>query len=274
MEINKALVIIFVMILALEVNGEEAKSKREIAMEKFKSGDIEGAKELYEELLKEGDKEALYNLGVCEARLGRYGLAIERFEEYLKEKGEDLTEEKREEIEDKIDALKKLAGKIKIEVKPEGIQGLKIEIGGREIASGEWRWIRVGRHKLEVKAEGYKDWSDDIKVIAGKEEVITVELKKEEKEAVKEEKKLKEVKEEEIIAKREVKKRKEEKLEVGEMERVKRKEIEGEEPIYKRWWFWTIVGGVVLVGGGVGAVLAITKPFEADSGANRDIWIK
>lgn len=36
--------------------------------------------------------------------------------------------------------------------------------------------------------------------------------------------------------------------------------------IYCRWWFWTIVG-VVIVGAGVGTTLAITKPFEEDINA-------
>jgi len=39
----------------------------------------------------------------------------------------------------------------------------------------------------------------------------------------------------------------------------------GEQPIYKKWWFWTIVGAVA-IGGGVGAYLATRSSSSCESG--------
>jgi len=39
----------------------------------------------------------------------------------------------------------------------------------------------------------------------------------------------------------------------------------GEQPIYKKWWFWTIVGAVA-VGGGVGAYLATRSSSSCEAG--------
>jgi tetratricopeptide (TPR) repeat protein len=36
-------------------------------------------------------------------------------------------------------------------------------------------------------------------------------------------------------------------------------------PLYKRWWLWTIVGGVVVVGVGVGLAVAYTTPKDASA---------
>ena len=39
----------------------------------------------------------------------------------------------------------------------------------------------------------------------------------------------------------------------------------GEQPIYKKWWFWTIIGAVA-VGGGVGAYLATRSSSSCEAG--------
>jgi hypothetical protein len=55
-----------------------------------------------------------YNIGQCEAALKRYGLAIEAFECYLAEGGDEVPAERRDEVLSELDRLRKMVGFIRI----------------------------------------------------------------------------------------------------------------------------------------------------------------
>jgi tetratricopeptide (TPR) repeat protein len=40
------------------------------------------------------------------------------------------------------------------------------------------------------------------------------------------------------------------------------------QPVYKKWWLWTAVGGVIVAGGVIAIALAATTPKDASSPAN------
>ena len=40
------------------------------------------------------------------------------------------------------------------------------------------------------------------------------------------------------------------------------------QPVYKKWWLWTAVGGVIVAGGVIAIAVAATTPKDAASPAN------
>jgi tetratricopeptide (TPR) repeat protein len=42
----------------------------------------------------------------------------------------------------------------------------------------------------------------------------------------------------------------------------------GKKPLYKKWWLWTAIGGVIVAGGVVAIAVAATTPKDASSPAN------
>ncbi|MBW2277236.1 MAG: tetratricopeptide repeat protein [Deltaproteobacteria bacterium] len=61
-----------------------------------------------------------YNIGQCEAALKHYGLAIESFERYLAQGGDEVPTERRDEVLGELDRLRKMVGDVEVEA-PDGI---------------------------------------------------------------------------------------------------------------------------------------------------------
>ena len=62
-----------------------------------------------------------YNIGQCEAALTRYGLAIEAFEAYLGQGGDEVPVDRRDEVLGELDRMRKMVGGIKIKG-PDGVE--------------------------------------------------------------------------------------------------------------------------------------------------------
>ena len=69
-----------------------------------------------------------YNIGQCEAALKRYGLAIEAFEHYLGAGGDDIPEERRDEVLNELDRLRRMVANVRVK----GEDGVGIFIDGIE----------------------------------------------------------------------------------------------------------------------------------------------
>jgi hypothetical protein len=67
-----------------------------------------------------------FNIGQCEAALKRYGLAIEEFEAYLAEGGDDVAHERREFVLEELRRLREMVGSIEVKGRP----GLAVHIDG------------------------------------------------------------------------------------------------------------------------------------------------
>jgi hypothetical protein len=65
-----------------------------------------------------------YNIGQCEAALTRYGLAIEAFERYLGEGGDEVPVERRDEVLAELDRMRKMVGSIRVK----GQEGVDIYV--------------------------------------------------------------------------------------------------------------------------------------------------
>ena len=56
----------------------------------------------------------LYNIGQAEAAATRYGLAMEAFEQYLAEAGDEIDEERRNEVLEEIVRLRNMVGELSV----------------------------------------------------------------------------------------------------------------------------------------------------------------
>ena len=63
----------------------------------------------------------LYNIGQCHASLKRYGMAIESFEKYLGEGGDEVPKERQDEVLGELDRLRRMVGSIKVHG-PDGVE--------------------------------------------------------------------------------------------------------------------------------------------------------
>lgn len=70
----------------------------------------------------------LYNIGQCETGARRYGLALEAFEQYLVEAGDEITEQRRVEVQNEIKRLQTMVGMLKIK----GPEGAEIFVDGQK----------------------------------------------------------------------------------------------------------------------------------------------
>ncbi len=67
-----------------------------------------------------------YNIGQCEAALKRYGLAIEAFEAYLSEGGDNITTERHDAVIKELEKLRKMVGIVDVK----GPEGLDVFVDG------------------------------------------------------------------------------------------------------------------------------------------------
>ncbi len=72
-----------------------------------------------------------YNIGQCEAALKRYGLAIEAFEKYLGQGGDEAPTNRRDEVLTELDRLRRMVGNVRIQ----GEAGITFYVDGIKRAS-------------------------------------------------------------------------------------------------------------------------------------------
>jgi hypothetical protein len=86
----------------------------------FADGDFVVAAELFKKAweLKPNWK-LLYNIGQCEAAAKNYGAALEAFEGYLAQGGDEVSDLRREEVEKELDRFRRLVGYVEV-VAPDG----------------------------------------------------------------------------------------------------------------------------------------------------------
>ena len=107
----------------------------------------------------------LFNIGQCEAAAGRYGLALDAFEEYTLEGGDDVPLERRDYVADEVRRLQPMVGSIEV-VAPDGSLVL---VDGYERATTPLKGpLRVasGKHRVELR-KGDEVLIDDTFKVAG-----------------------------------------------------------------------------------------------------------
>jgi hypothetical protein len=119
----------------------------------------------------------LYNIGQSEAAAKRYGLAYDAFEEYLSLGGDDITEQRRNQVTTELERLSQMIGSVEV-VAPPGCTVL-VDDMDRGVAPLPGRIkLAVGVvHKLEIKKGEETIHTNNVKVSYG--EVIREEVKEE-----------------------------------------------------------------------------------------------
>ncbi len=162
---------------ALADNKEDAKAKFKIGIEAFKNDKFEEALEAFiasDDLYHHPD--TLVNIANCYAELYNFPKAMEYFERYMDEKGDELTGDAKKEIVNKMDRVGKKVGKIVI--LPENVSGVLLiddeSIG--DLPLDKPLYMEAGLHQVQVKQDGGIVYQKQINVIgASKTEVeVTV----------------------------------------------------------------------------------------------------
>ncbi|MBN2341305.1 MAG: tetratricopeptide repeat protein [Deltaproteobacteria bacterium] len=120
---------VFALIVALPAHADKGA-----AMQAFKEGNMlfdqgeysEAAVQFRKAYEEEPTWKLLYNIGQCEAGAKNYGLALEAFEQYIVEAGDDIDDMRRQEVQKEIARLRPLVGFLKVE----GPDGTILTING------------------------------------------------------------------------------------------------------------------------------------------------
>ena len=118
----------------------------------------------------------LFNIGRCYAKIGKHIEAFDYFEKYLKEAGDKIPDNRKEEVRKELDALKKIIAYLDVTV---NVKGSEITIGGKVFGTyplKEKIKVEPGPHTMSVSADGYKSSSKDIVVPSGATMTVDFEL--------------------------------------------------------------------------------------------------
>ena len=130
---------------------KEARAAFQEAVEKFDSGGYEGAVTLFRKAYELNPSwKLLYNIGQCEAALKRHGEALEAFEQYLSQGGDEIEVTRRGEVLAEVERLRKMSGSIEISapagalVLVDGVERGRAPLPGRiRVAAGVDHAVRV-----------------------------------------------------------------------------------------------------------------------------------
>ncbi len=143
----------------------------------FRDGAFEGAlvefRRAYEAVPTSG---LLFNLGQTAVRLNDYAQAKMLFERYLQSSGDTLSAERREQV---AAELKQLRGRIGYAQISASVSGAEIWVDQRSVGRtplSEPLTLSVGRHRVEVRADGYHAEVQTLELAGGEERTLEFRL--------------------------------------------------------------------------------------------------
>jgi hypothetical protein len=160
-----------VMVISSMAMGDEkmarAKAAHQQGVEFFMAGKYEEASLAFREAKKMRPTWKLdYNIGQCEAASKRYGMALEAFESYLVEGGDEVPDDRREYVSAEIRRIQPLVGVLEVEA-PDGVN---VVIDGvvRVVMppDGPLR-VAAGRHLIILKDGDHELLSKSVNVAGG-----------------------------------------------------------------------------------------------------------
>ncbi len=176
----KALYAIFFFALSLSLPVTHAVADE--ALDTFKTAKKEYKKERYLEAARLFRKaydlkpswKLLYNIGQAEAAAKRYGLALEAFERYIAEAGDEITKKRQDEVRNEIDRLRDIVGLLEIkthdgaEISVDGLfRGTAPVYGGIPVSAGV-------EHIVVVVFEGESLSEESVRVLGGRTVELTI----------------------------------------------------------------------------------------------------
>ena len=124
----------------------------------------------------------LFNIGVTEKRLFRYGDAVETLNRYLAEGGDDIRDDRRAEVKRELAEIRSLTAELVVRVK--GPEGTEILLDGKKVATTPVDaplLLRPGLHTVTARAEGFLPATSEVTVISGEKAEIALTLRPEPK---------------------------------------------------------------------------------------------
>jgi len=107
--------------------GKDAKALHREGVEHFNASRFEEASRSFREAHKLRPTWKLYyNIGQCEAAARHYGLALESFEAYLVDGGDEVPDDRREYVSSEIRRIQPLVGVLEVEA----VSGVEVLVGG------------------------------------------------------------------------------------------------------------------------------------------------
>jgi len=150
---------------------EEAKEHFEKGVKLFKNADYDAALVEFKQAYKAKSHVAVrYNIGITLYKLHRYGEAFEELESYMFEGGDEIPDERRDEVVEILKELESLLGTLKVSC---DVEEARLYVDGWESEAWEFK-LEVGEHTIEVKAPGYPLYKEKVELPGGKEVLVDV----------------------------------------------------------------------------------------------------
>ncbi len=156
-------------------NGKkEAKAAFKEGKKLFKAGDYSAAATSFRRANQLNPSwKIFYNIGQCEAAAKHHGLALQAFELYLSQGGDDIPTKRLDEVLAEVDRLRKMVGTIEIEA-PEGATVL---VDGAERGTtplpGPMPVAASVEHIVAIVIDGEKSAEQTVQVLGGQSMVVS-----------------------------------------------------------------------------------------------------
>ncbi len=186
----------------------------------------------------------LFNIGQSEAASNNHGLALEAFEHYLSQGGDEVPKERQQYVLEEISRLRKMVGILEIQ----GEEGDIVEVNGKErgaLPDASAMRVAMGKAEVRVTRDGQLVYDRRVEIFGGKTSTLRIP-----KDAAQDE------------VKAEPDSDEEDGLSTPE---------ESEEK--KRVWTWVAfgIGGASAIGAGITGGLSLSKRANIDKECNNNI---
>ncbi len=163
-------------------DAERAKAKFLKGTEYIKSENYEAGLKAFEESYRLNPRaSALFNIGMCQKALLRYGDAVTTFKRLLKESRDSMDPRLKANAEKDLALIERLVGKLYLKGAPEGAKVMVNEQIYANDPSSEPLILGPGTHSVEITKKDFKPFKVDVTVASGANVVVRVVLKPEEK---------------------------------------------------------------------------------------------
>jgi PEGA domain len=146
-------------------NRQEARDRYEKGVKLYKEGDYASAlaefKAAYQAM---PTWEVLYNIGLSERRLFRYGQAVKSLNRFLEEGGKKVPKDRRESVEKELEQISDLTALVTVKVD----NGMKISVDGEVVGNSPLEPILIGpgRHTFKAEHEGMSSDEKTLEIVS------------------------------------------------------------------------------------------------------------
>ena len=204
----------------------------------------------------------LFNIGMCQRALTQYVESIETFNRFLSEGGDQIPADRRAEILNHIAEMRSRLGILQLQVQPAEAEVL---LNNEPVPSTRWEALRLrpGAYEIVARAEGYEERREQFDVAEQQVVELTLTLEplvpppSEVDSTSSEPPDSAGAEAETIPAEAEV--------DVSDAQPAR-------SGVHRQWWFWTIIGAVVIGGAATGLALGLSGPGDPGEG-DVEVWL-